>query len=138
MKKQIMIATMIAGTVSSYGLSLSHAEITNMVEKIKQERTGIKLEYLASTPNPFNINKRDEKVDETPVEEVVFKEVVYNLTAIFNRAAFINGKWYKSGEQVDNYTVSKVGKESVILVDGGNKKTLRLPKKKSIIKFKGR
>ena len=135
MKKQIMIATIIFGTVSSYGLSLSHAEITNMVEKIKHQRTGIELESLESTPNPFNINKREEKV---AIEEVVFKEVAYNLTAIFNRAAFINGKWYKSGEQMDNYTISKVGKESVTLVNGSNKRTLRLPKKRSIIKFKGR
>ena len=81
---------------------------------------------------------RTEEVAEAPVEEVAFKEVVYNLTAIFNRAAFINGKWYKSGEKVDNYTVSKIGKKSVILINGSNRKILRLPKKRSIINFKGR
>ena len=133
-----MIATMITSTVSSYALSLSHAEITNMVEKIKHQRAGIELESLEGMPNPFSINKREEKVTEASIEEVAFREAVYSLTAIFNRAAFINGKWYKSGEQMDNYTIIKVGKESVILVDGSNKKTLRLPKKKSIINFKGR
>ena len=133
-----MISIMITSTVSSYALSLSHAEITNMVEKIKHQRAGIELESLEGMPNPFSINKREEKVTEASIEEVAFKEVVYNLTAIFNRAAFINGKWYKSGEQVDNYTINKVGKESVILVDGSDKKTLTLPKKKSIINFKGK
>ena len=138
MKKQIVIIAVIASAVSSYALSLSHAEITNMVDKIKQQRTGIELEHLANTPNPFNINKIEEKVAEAPVEEVAFREVAYSLTAIFNRAAFINGKWYKSGEKVDNYTVSRIGKESVVLVDGSKRKILRLPKKRSIIKFKGR
>ena len=130
-----MIVAMITSTVLSYALSLSHAEITNMVEKIKHQRTGIDLESLENTPNPFNINKREEKDTN---KEAVLKEAVYNLTAIFNRAAFINGKWYKSGEQIDNYTISKVGKKSVILVNGSNRKTLALPKKKSIINFKGR
>ena len=129
-----MIATIIFGAVSSYGLSLSHAEITNMVEKIKHQRTGIDLKHLESTPNPFNINKIKEKA---AIKEVA-KETVYNLTAIFNRAAFINGKWYKRGEKVDNYTVSRIGKKSVTLVNGSNKKILKLSKKKNIIKFKGK
>lgn len=135
----MILSAFIVGAVSAQALSLSHAEITNMVEKIKQERTGIELDRLASTPNPFAVHAKNEKViHEVETHEEVVQEVVYRLTAIFNRAAFINGKWYKKGAEIDHYTISKVGTQSVTLVNGNDEKTLSLPKKKNIITFKGK
>ncbi len=120
--------------------SLSHDEIRIMVKKIKEERPGINVEKLEETPNPFAIYKKPEvkKIIEEVKEEVPEDETVHTLSAILNHAAFIDGKWYKLGDKLDEYSIFLIQKDSVILKRGSEKKTLSIPKrKKKFILYKG-
>ena len=123
--------------------SLSSTEIINMVAKIKEERIGISLAKLDATANPFPIQKKKKKQIEEKKEEnlTVYTpapvEVVYKLDAILNHAGFINKKWYRKGDTLDNYKVGYVSKESVTLRSKSGNRVLKLERrKKKFIKLK--
>ncbi len=129
--KKIFIFIILSFTLLFAG-SLSSNEIINMVSKIKEERDGISLVKLEGTANPFILKKKkrtEEKKDEnitvyTPVE------IVYKLDAILNHAAFINKKWYRTGDTIDNYKVGYISKYSVRLEGKSGNRVLRLEKRK--------
>ena len=112
--------------------SLSSEEITTMISKIKEERVGIALSKLENTENPFIINKKKEVVQtaEKKVIEAVRQEIDYQLHAILNHAAFINGKWYKKGSKLGIYRIAYIGKKSVNLTSKEGNKTLSIKKRK--------
>ncbi len=124
-----------------FSTSLSHQEITQMVAKIKEERGGIGLSTLDDTPNPFAIEK---EVVETPKEVKVQKptvvkvEEVYDLTAILNHKAFINKRWYQTGDKIGSFRVYSIGNRSVILKSKKEVKKLIIAERKKKFKmFKG-
>ena len=123
--------------------SLSHEEIDKMVLKIKEERVGIDLATLESTPNPFLIVKEEIK-EEKPKEvkagrpKIVKKVVNHNLVAILNHAAFIDGKWYKVGDELGSYRLIRMGKDRVTLKNSKGKRELIIEKREKKFKmFKG-
>jgi len=133
MKLYILIAL---STTSLFSGSLSSSEIVKMVQEIKKERKGISLSTLESTGKPFII-KVPKKKESVKVNGVVKKvEVVYTLKAILNKAAFIDGKWYKQGDKFGSYKVGHVSSDSVLLKSSnGNKKLSLKKRKKNFIKL---
>ena len=133
MKKILLLITF--GFTLLISGSLSSDEILNMVSKIKEERVGISLAKLEGTANPFIIRKKKKKEVKkddnltlyTPPSVV---EVVYRLDAILNHAAFINKKWYKRGDTIDNYKVAHILKYSVVLKNESGNRVLKLERKK--------
>ena len=126
-------------SVGLSGATLSHAEIKTMVGKIKHQREGIEISILDNTPNPFAIQEIVEEVieevkkeikKEKPKVKVVKKEVVHHLTAILNRAAFIDNKWYKVGDKVGLFTLIAINHESVDLKSQKEQKKLSIKKEK--------
>ncbi len=126
-------------------ISLSHQEITQMVESIKVERAGLGLNILDNTPNPFAIEKKvvkekpkKEKIEVKKVKVIKQPEEVYELTAILNHRAFINGKWYKVDSKIGTYTIKVIGDMSVILRNGRGEKRLKIKEREKKFKmFKG-
>ncbi len=140
MKKELFIGSIFSLMTFINASSLSHEEINIMVEKIKEERPGIDVVTLEETPNPFAIYKKPEvkEVLAEVVEEQKIEESVYTLSGILNHAAFIDGKWYKVGDTLEQYTILSLHKDSVILKRGTERKTLSMPKKKKkFILYKG-
>jgi hypothetical protein len=53
------------------------------------------------------------------------KDIIFNLISVFNKKAFINSKlddnsstkWYKKGDMIFNYNISKVEKNYVVISD---------------------
>jgi len=140
MKKSITLKISILiglSTTSLFSVSLSSEEIVKMVKEIKKERKGVSLVTLESTGNPFIIKVPEQKetlvVDNvTPVARV---EKVYTLKAILNKAAFIDGKWYKQGDRLGSYKIGYVSLNTVVLKSSnGNKKLSLKKRKKSFIK----
>lgn len=129
--KKIIILSILSCSILLSG-SLSSEEILNMVSKIKEERKGISLVKLESTANPFII--KEKKVLETKEENKsvmqIVPEVVYKVDAILNRAAFINKKWYRTGDKLGNYTIGYVSRTSVTLESSIGNKVLNIEKKK--------
>jgi len=135
MKKLIITLSLLSSFLWSG--SIGSEKITRMIEEIKEERIGIKLEKLEATVNPFilvRIKKEEDNLTEEEEEEIIeIKEViekVYTLEAILNNSAFINKKWYKKGSKIDFYTVTHVSKNSVTLQSPQGNKILHLKKKK--------
>jgi len=128
--KKLSILFIALSSVSWSG-SISSEEITNMISQIKEERVGISLNELEKTANPFLIVKKEKVVEPVagkPVKRVA--EVVYQLQAILNHAAFINKKWYKKGDKLGVYHVAYIGRKSVNLTSKSGNKTLSMKKKK--------
>ncbi len=119
--------------------SLSSDEILNMVSKIKEEREGISLAKLEGTSNPFIIKKKKKKEEKKEENLTVYTppivEVVYRVDAILNHAAFINKKWYRTGDTLDNYKVGYISKDSVTLKSESGNRVLKLEKRKRLIKL---
>jgi len=127
-----------------YSSSLSHQEITKMVNKIKGERAGINLELLEKTPNPFaiveKVVEKKEPKQQIKIQKpiVVIPEEIYELTAVLNHAGFINKKWYRVGDEIGSYKVIHIGKTSATLKRGNEFKRLAIPKREKKFKlFKG-
>ena len=113
MKKIVLLITL--GFTLLISGSLSTTEILNMVSKIKEEREGISLVKLEGTSNPF-ILKEKKKIEEKKEENLTVYapvEIVYKVDAILNHAAFINKKWYRTGDTLDEYKIGYVSKYSV-------------------------
>jgi len=143
MKNSIILKTSILIGLSttsllSVSLSLSSDEIVKMVEEIKKERKGVSLVILENTGNPFIIKvpEQKESVVDDKVTPVARAEKVYTLKAILNKAAFIDGKWYKQGDRLGNYKIGHVSSNTVVLKSSnGNKKLTLKKRKKSFIKL---
>jgi hypothetical protein len=118
--------------------SIGSEKITKMIEEIKEERVGIKIEKLETTENPFIIEeiKEEENLTEERTVEITeaIVEKIYRVDAILNHAVFINKQWYKKGSKIDSYTVVYIGKSSVTLQSPQGNKILPL-KKKTYIKL---
>ncbi len=135
MKKLFILFTFLSSLL--WSVSLSSTEITEMISKIKKERTGISIEKLESTVNPFiiiDVKKEEENLtkEEIAVVKEVIVEPTYSLDAILNHAVFINKKWYKKGSKIDQYKITYIGKRTVILKSSEKEKILSLKKKKYI------
>ena len=129
--KKILILIILSFSLLISG-SLSSTEILNMVSKIKEERVGISLSKLEGTANPFII-KVKKKIEEKKEENLTVYapiDIVYKVDAILNKAAFINKKWYRTGDTIDNYKVGYVSKYSVTLENENGNKVLKLERRK--------
>ena len=132
MKKILILITLSFSLLISG--SLSSAEILNMVSKIKEERLGISLAKLEGTANPFII-KTKKKIEEKKEENLTVYtpphiERVYRVDAILNHAAFINKKWYRRGDSLDEYKVGYVSRYSVTLNSENGNRVLKLERRK--------
>jgi len=131
MKKATLLTILLSTFL--FSVSLSPTEITNMISKIKEERVGISLSKLEGTLNPFLLHtkgktaKKEHKKESTTVVPV---EVDYVVNAVLNHSAFINKKWYKTGDTLGNYKVGYISRNSVRLKSESGNKVLKLEKKK--------
>lgn len=103
-------------------------QINNMVNQIQQKRVSkMNIDYR-SVPSPFIVIKMDEDSNKT-VAVSPKKQISFNLSAIINHSAFINGKWYKVGDSMSDYKIIEIGDTEVKLENGKNTIELFLPKK---------
>jgi len=135
--KKIFSLTLLTVT-SLFSVTLSSAEITNMISEIKKERVGISLVKLENTLNPFLLKEKEKVIPKEHKKELLAKavaEIEYKLDAILNHAVFINKKWYKVGDTLGNYKVGYISRTSVRLKSDAGNKVLSLEKKKNFIKL---
>lgn len=153
--KSLMKKISIISLLSLFMLSNSDAkpileasQIASMVSAIKMERLGTDAVTLEHTPSPFRIPPQVKKVitpkatqsvgtlplSTTPalagstIVPVVKKVVVMKLEGISNNTAFINGKWYRVGMNVEGYSVVSISKSSVMLKNKNGIKQLSISK----------
>jgi len=140
-------------------VSLSSDELAwvdEQVEAIKPPRTGMKSRELSIVKDPFIFLKKN-RIDEaknkngirrarvasTPnraatssnVKKVKPKKKSLSVTMLMNSSAMINGKWYKVGDTVNGYKVSKMDSTSVLLTKKSKKLLLSTNSKNKNLNF---
>ncbi len=122
------LALFTIATVISLNAELSMEQIDNMVMKIQQKRVSkMNIDYKV-VPSPFIIIKKDSDTNDTIVTTPT-KKVSFELSAIINNSAHINGKWYKVGDSMNDYNVTEISDTEVKLQKGKSTIELFLPKK---------
>ena len=137
----IAIALLLTVNLSSNEL----AWVDEQVEAIKPPRDGMKNRELSILKDPFIFLRKNRAGESTKssntkkarpsavpkkmatttdTKKVVKKKNLFTLTMLMNSSAMINGKWYKTGDIVSGYKVSKIDSTSVLLTK--NKKKLLL------------
>lgn len=128
--------------------------VNEQIEAIKPPRKGV---VVTGVSNPFVFLKKnmpkDSKKDtsssstqkssvvdtgiEKPRKEVISAST-FDLSAIINSSAMINGSWYKVDDVVKGYTISEITKDSVILKKDKKLIFLSTTAKKQTLKFKNK
>ena len=130
MKKLIVSFTFLSVVLSA---DLTVQQIEQMVEKISERREGVKLETLDTTKEPFvRLEEGEDKVIKFVVPEKL-EEAKINLHAIVNEKAYLNDKWFATGDKIMGYTVDSIDNKSVVLKNEKNIKKLFLHDEKNNI-----
>lgn len=147
MKKLILIAL----SLFIFNLNANElAWVDQQIEAIKPPRSGLKSSALSSLNNPFIFLKKnkDEKKEKKNTANtntskqknkntiVAKKKFSFSLTAVMNKSALINGKWYKTGEIVHGYKLSSVKPTSVVLKTKNKKLLLSTKASRKNLNFK--
>ena len=119
-------------------ISLNADSIDDIVSKINSKRdTTIPKEKLVTITSPMPklvvIENNSTDGNKTIIKS---KEERFNLTAIMNSSAYINGKWVKVGERVGTYKLVDVMDDSVYLKDGNRTKLIFFKQNSGKIKIK--
>ena len=143
---------LISITLSSNELSW----VDTQVETIKPSRRGVSDATISSITSPFIfLNDKKEKSDEKkskPIEYLraskttksasnstiytTYSSKYFTLSAIMNKSALINGKWYNLNDRVSRYKLSHVNVTSIELTRGNRRIVLSTNNKKRNLKFK--
>ncbi len=139
--KKLLILTLLLCTTHLFANEL--AWVDEQIEAIKPPRKGIATKDISKLKDPFIFlkpNKNKKKV-KSPYKRSSTKKYVrkhsskFKLKAILNKAALINGKWYKEGEKVYGYKLEKVNPQSIVLTRGKKQILLSTVSKSKNLKF---
>ncbi len=157
--KTFFIAIIVLLTVNLNADELSWVD--EQVEAIKPPRNGMKNRELASVRDPFIFlpkNKTDKPkskntrrsstptvrksatASKSPGTQNIIKKKRGSLTlkTVINSSAMINGKWYKVGDKINGYKVSKIDSTSVLLTKQKKKLLLSTNSKSKNLNFKNK
>jgi len=127
MKKLLLIAAffVLPMTLVATDAPESHAKINQQIEEIKPSRIGVRTSDVQRTKSPFlmfKTTKKGKRVVYTAKKRV--KLAPLKLESVINKNVKINGKWYKEGDRVRQYQISKVSSDYILLKS--KKKELKL------------
>lgn len=88
-------------------------EYDQMFQAINTPRKGLNDGNISKISDPFVVQKSAPKIIDANGSES--ENSTLSLHAIFGDRVKINSKWYKTGEKIGEYKVSKIKKSSVIL-----------------------
>ncbi len=112
---------------------LSIKNIEKMVNDIHSKRVS-KIKHTTKVPSPFIMIKKDE--NRSIVVKVTEKAIRtnFNLVAIVNQSAFIDGSWKKLGDKMGDFKVTAIEEDHVVLKRKDRTITLYFRKAKEILK----
>ena len=111
------------------------AEYDKFFSEISEKRLGVSNSKIDTVKNPF-IMTYGKVVVKDGNSTVKIKKPTYTLTAIFNKKAKLNGRWYKLYSKIGDFKLVSIGSNSVIIENEHSKKELFIRKSNvSKIKF---
>ncbi len=115
------------------------ASIDKTLQKVIHESNSREVSDIKISYDPFNTNK-PKAVDTQTKESTNFQKAQPQkhpsklaLSMIFNKNAFINGKWYKENEKLADYRIIKINQDIVVLKKNSKYTTLKLPLSKTVL-----
>ena len=102
--------------------------IDRLVDQIKSPRKGLARGQISKASDPFVYIKKGQKpiVSVTPPKKRKDRHV---LQAIINDRVKIDGRWYREGEKMGPYIITKITGNSVLLTNSRKRIRLTIPKK---------
>jgi hypothetical protein len=124
--------------------------VDEQIEAIKPPRKGIEISNIMD-PFIFLEKNRPEVKKDTATASIQqplvkssadnngTKKIDFNLTAIINTSAMIDGNWHRINDKLDgNYTIIEITKSTVTLKKGDKERILSTNSKTPTIKFKNK
>jgi len=134
MKNRVLFFILILCSVSLANNSQAEMEhYDKLFSAINEQRKGLSESELKSLSDPFLKIKTTNHDNNGSLDET------FDLQAIFNNKAKINGKWYQAKDNVGEYELASIKSKSVTLINKDEKIDLNLTKganKNVIIKIK--
>ncbi len=112
------------------------SNIDKTLQKVMNESRAKTVESIKVDYDPFNpISKKQEIVKKSKPVKKKHKSQAKKplLSMIFNKKAFINGKWYKQNDKYADYVITKIDKDIVVLKKKDRYTTLKLPTSNQIL-----
>ena len=101
-------------------------EYDTLFEQIGQKRVGVSNSEINIVKNPFLMTNVKTVIKDGNTTKI--EKVKYVLSAIFSSKAKINGKWYKLNNEIDDFKLTKISSNSVIMRNEHSKKELFIRK----------
>ena len=125
MKRGILLAFLSFSVICANQFQNETSSYDKIFEKIKEKRSGLNAIELTSVKDPFKQESLKPKVDQNRSNEYQSSRGL-SLKAILLNKANINSKWYSVGDIVDEYKLTSVTRNSVVLIKGDEKQELTL------------
>ncbi len=150
----IVITILLTANVNANANEL--AWVDEQVEAIKPPREGMKSSELSRLKDPFifltknrikEVKTKNAKRSSSPrvackaissvsgAKKIIKRRKGLTLTTVINTSAMINGKWYKTGDRISGYKVSKIDATTVLLTKKSKKLLLSTNSKNKKINF---
>ena len=134
MKNRVLFFILMLCSVSLANNSQAEMEhYDQLFSAINEQRNGLSESELKSLSDPFLKIKNTNHDNNGSLDET------FDLQAIFNNKAKINGKWYQAKDNVGEYELANIKSEGVTLINKDEKIDLNLTKganKNVVIKIK--
>ena len=134
MKNRVLFFILMLCSVSLANNSQTEMEhYDQLFSAINEQRKGLSESELKSLSDPFLKIKTTNHDNNGSLDET------FDLQAIFNNKAKINGKWYQAKDNVGEYELASIKSKSVTLINKDEKIDLNLTKganKNVVIKIK--
>lgn len=134
MKNRVLFFILMLCSVSLANNSQAEMEhYDQLFSAINEQRKGLSESELKSLSDPFLRIKTTNHDNNGSLDET------FDLQAIFNNKAKINGKWYQAKDNVGEYELASIKSKSVTLINKDEKIDLNLTKganKNVVIKIK--
>jgi hypothetical protein len=128
LKRIVWIGTIVMATLG-WGQD-AIGRIDQLVDQIKSPRKGLTPRQITKASDPFVYVKKGEKtiVSVAPPPKNRKK---HTLQAIINDRVKIDGRWYRIGEKMGPYRITKINGNSVLLASAHKRIRLTMPQKQS-------
>ena len=155
MKKLSLSLILLASLLTANEL----AWVDEQVNAIKPARVGENNSNISRIKNPFIFLKKNgyniDKINTTnssltkkitsstnstknslQATKQYYSSSSFTLGMVINNSAYINGKWFKIGDKINNYKITKIAKSSVTLKQNSIIKVISIATKNNNLKFK--
>ncbi|MBE3605518.1 hypothetical protein CCAL13119_00900 [Campylobacter sp. RM13119] len=135
--KSIFITIILSSLCSLLGADVQDKKIKydGMFSQIRQQREGIRKHEILNSKSPFKEVARDENL--TVISpETLNTASSFTLQAVMQDRVKMDGSWYKLGDTIGEYKITKITNTSAVLKRGDEKQEIKIQNGKKNVYIK--